>query len=185
MGHLTNANSFRLGWYVKWKDMFYSAYNYSEYMYACLRQRGILRMFFYAKIMDKTPYIFSHFEILKFFRNFDINIFFYYIPYLNIMHNLGKRLWWSIKRSKKRYYSSEWFYNNRVPERKTYLKPLDALLQGQILHETNSLTNKLIHRTYVNCLRYFLLKPRIKKINFFNEKNLLWRVMSPVFFFSA
>jgi hypothetical protein len=66
MGHLVNAKSFRLGWNQSWSNVWYSNISdYTIFLFICFRLRGMLRMFLYSKQMDKTDFIFSHFDIIN------------------------------------------------------------------------------------------------------------------------
>lgn len=62
-------------------------------MFMCARQRAVLRMFLYAKVMDKTPYIFSHFEIEKAFKMIKVKIYFYFIPFAGLVRRAYKKLY--------------------------------------------------------------------------------------------
>jgi hypothetical protein len=61
-------------------------------MFLCTRQRAVLRFLFYSKAMDKSPYIFSHFEILKFCKHIFIQIYFYFITYESLMERFFRIL---------------------------------------------------------------------------------------------
>lgn len=108
MGHLVNSLSVRFGWFAKWVDCWYtSGYNYASFMFICLRQRAILRMFLYAKIMDKTPYIFSHFEFEKFFKFIKVKIYFYFIPFFGLIRRAYKFIYNKTRRWKRKFFKNK------------------------------------------------------------------------------
>lgn len=109
MGHIINARSFRLGWHSKWADHWYEpVYNYASFMFICARQRAILRMFLYARVMDKTPYIFSHFEIEKIFKFVKIKIYFYFVPFESLVRRIYRNLSGRLRRWKYKYYHQKY-----------------------------------------------------------------------------
>lgn len=55
-------------------------------------------MLFYSKTMDKSPYIFSHFEIEKFCKHLFVKIFFYFIPFEGLMERLYNGVWRTMRR---------------------------------------------------------------------------------------
>lgn len=69
MGHLINARGFRVGWTLVWCDFWYAPlYDYSSFFFFCARLRAMLQLLFYAKTIDRSEFIFSHFEIIKHFK---------------------------------------------------------------------------------------------------------------------
>jgi hypothetical protein len=69
MGHLINARGFRVGWTLVWSDFWYAPlYDYSSFFFFCARLRAMLQLLFYAKIIDRSEFIFSHFEIIRYFK---------------------------------------------------------------------------------------------------------------------
>lgn len=78
MAHLVNATSTRVGWTQSWCDVWFGPkLNYSDYLHACLRIRFFLVYIYFAKKLDRRGLIFSHFNLTKFFRSMQIDIFYY------------------------------------------------------------------------------------------------------------
>lgn len=121
MGHLVNARSFRLGWNLIWPDVWYKPhYDYASFIFLCARQRAILRMLFYSKTMDKSPYIFSHFEIEKFCKHLFVKIFFYFIPFEGLMERLYNGVWRTMRRWKRKHFTYPKSHLNKVFKSDSY-----------------------------------------------------------------
>lgn len=106
-------------------------------MFLCVRQRAILRMFLYAKVMDKTPYIFSHFEIEKLFKIIKIKIYFYFIPFTSLVNFAYNSLFEHLNQLKKDFYSNDF-------RRKKFYKSLskkDYYLSGKLLNLCSLILN--------------------------------------------
>lgn len=78
MAHLVNASSTRVGWTQSWCDVWFSRrYSYADYLHSCLRIRFFLAYLYFSKKQDRRGLIFSHFNLIKNFRYFQIDIFYY------------------------------------------------------------------------------------------------------------
>lgn len=79
MGHLVSARALRLGWTFNWADSWFAVQksDYSYFLFLCFRLRYFLLSYFYSKKRDKSSYIYSHFNIVKYSRIILIKIFFY------------------------------------------------------------------------------------------------------------
>jgi hypothetical protein len=59
--------------------------HYSKFIFICARARAFFRFFFFHKQFDKSKFIFSHFEFIKWLKIFYVKIYFYYIPVLRLI----------------------------------------------------------------------------------------------------
>lgn len=79
MGHLINATALRLGWTLSWNDQWYlEKPYYTDYLYTILRLRFYLLFIFSQKRLEKSSTLYSHFELIKLYKNIEINIYYYY-----------------------------------------------------------------------------------------------------------
>ena len=70
MGHVINAKAMRIGWSTIWSDQWYSEIlYYSEYLHAMFRIRYYLIYIFTRRHFDKKAIFYSHFEIIKYYKN--------------------------------------------------------------------------------------------------------------------
>ena len=82
MGHLINPIGFRLGHSLSWEDKwFVKSIYYPEYLHSVLKIRAFLYFFFNKKKIEKIGLIYSHFEIVKYNKNFIIKIMLYHSKY--------------------------------------------------------------------------------------------------------
>lgn len=78
MGHVINAKAMRVGWSTLWCDQWYSEIGYfSEYLHAIFRIRFYLIYIFTRKHFDKKAIFYSHFEIIKYYKNLYVEIYLY------------------------------------------------------------------------------------------------------------
>lgn len=78
MGHVINAKAMRIGWSTLWSDQWYSEIQYySEYLHAIFRIRYYLIYIFSRKHFDKKAIFYSHFEIIKHYKNLYVEIYLY------------------------------------------------------------------------------------------------------------
>ncbi len=78
MGHVINAKAMRIGWSTVWSDQWYSEVQYySEYLHAIFRIRYYLIYIFTRKHFDKKAIFYSHFEIIKYYKNLYVEIYLY------------------------------------------------------------------------------------------------------------
>lgn len=78
MGHVINAKAMRIGWSTVWCDQWYSEVQYySEYLHAIFRIRYYLIYIFTRKHFDKKAIFYSHFEIIKYYKNLYVEIYLY------------------------------------------------------------------------------------------------------------
>ena len=78
MGHIVNAKSTRIGWSTIWCDQWYSEIlYYAEYLHAIFRIRFYCIYTFTRKHLDKKAIFYSHFEILKHYKNIYVEIYYY------------------------------------------------------------------------------------------------------------
>lgn len=68
----------RIGWTTLWSDQWFSEiYYYSEFLHAMFRIRFYLIYIFTRKHFDKKAIFYSHFEIIKYYKNIFIEIYYY------------------------------------------------------------------------------------------------------------
>lgn len=78
MGHIVNAKGMRLGWVSNWCDQWFSELQfYPEYLHSIYRIRFFLIYFFNMHALEQRGFFFSHFDIIKIYKNLKINIFYY------------------------------------------------------------------------------------------------------------
>ena len=78
MGHIVNATSTRIGWSTVWIDQWYSEkLYYHEYLHSMFRIRFYLIYIFTRKHFDKKAIFYSHFEILKSYKNWFVEVYYY------------------------------------------------------------------------------------------------------------
>lgn len=78
MGHVVNAKAMRVGWSTIWCDQWYSELQYySEYLHSIFRIRYYLVYIFTRRHFDKKSIIYSHFEILRHYKNLYVEIYLY------------------------------------------------------------------------------------------------------------
>ena len=78
MGHIINAKSMRIGWSALWCDQWYSEIlYYSEFLHAMFRIRFYCIYTFTRRHLDKKAIFYSHFEILKSYKNIYVEIYYY------------------------------------------------------------------------------------------------------------
>lgn len=78
MGHIVNARGSRLGFTSNWCDQLYSeSHFYSEYIHSIYRIRFFLVYYFNMHALEQRGFFFSHFDIIKTYKNLKINIFYY------------------------------------------------------------------------------------------------------------
>jgi len=173
MGHIVNACGFRLGWALVWENLWYSSIDlYVKIFTACMRVRAVLKFLLFRQEMDKSDFIFSHFNILKIINNIMIRIFVYFIPLSSLMTGLFEFIW-------------DWVSDDAVPKRiqrkswkyslfgKTYTKIVEGESNEKEVNEKNltsfSKYKQNIDNSDVNFKKLNLLKS-IKV----NLKNNTW-----------
>jgi hypothetical protein len=78
MGHVVNARGLRLGWTHNWCDHWFSELQfYPECLHSIFRVRFFLVYFFNLKLFEKHSFFYSHFEVVKYYKQFYVNIFYY------------------------------------------------------------------------------------------------------------
>lgn len=78
MGHIVNATSTRIGWSTIWIDQWYSEkLYYHEYLYSMFKIRFFLIYIFTRKHFDKKAIFYSHFEILKIYKTWVVEVYYY------------------------------------------------------------------------------------------------------------
>jgi len=80
----------------------------------------MLQLMFYAKIIDRSEFIFSHFEIIKSFKVLHVNIYFYFIYFELYTAKLHSNLWFAFKYRKWRNV----FKYKKSPVKKFFSYPL-------------------------------------------------------------
>jgi len=80
----------------------------------------MLQLMFYAKIIDRSEFIFSHFEIIKYFKVLHVNIYFYFIYFELYTAKLHSNLWFAFKYRKWRNV----FKYKKSPVKKFFSYPL-------------------------------------------------------------
>lgn len=70
MGHLINPISLRIGKFSSWEDLWYFNFiYYPEYLHIFLKIRFFILYFFSAKFFEKFGFFYSHFQIIKKYKN--------------------------------------------------------------------------------------------------------------------
>lgn len=78
MGHLINPVAFRLGWFLRWHDSWFSEkFFYPEILHELFKVRLYVNYFFSFKIFERRSIIFSHAEIFCRSKDFFVRVFFY------------------------------------------------------------------------------------------------------------
>lgn len=78
MGHVVNAKGLRLGWTSNWCDHWFSELQfYPECLHSIFRVRFFLIYFFNLNLFERHGLFYSHFEIIKYYKQFYVNIFYY------------------------------------------------------------------------------------------------------------
>lgn len=78
MGHIVSAKAFRIGWSTVWCDQwFVKKLYYSLFLHAVFRIRYYCIYVFSAKHFDRKAMFYSHFEVLRHFKNIHVEIYYY------------------------------------------------------------------------------------------------------------
>jgi len=78
MGHIVSSKAMRIGWSTVWCDQWYSKkYYYSQILHCIFRIRYYCIYIFNAKHYDRKAIFYSHFEVLKFYKNIFVEIYYY------------------------------------------------------------------------------------------------------------
>ena len=78
MGHIVNAKSTRLGWSTIWCDQWYSErLFYPEFLHSMFRIKLYLIYIFTRRHFHKKAVFYSHFEILKYYKNIYVEVYYY------------------------------------------------------------------------------------------------------------
>lgn len=167
MGHLVNACGFRLGWTTIWSNYWGTQlkFGYSKFIFICARLRAFLRYYFYSKAMDKSRFLFSHFEIVKLLKHLYIKIYFYSYRFFRIFSALYNRAYKRINKWRKSFY-------------KRYKRRLLSSFMKESVKKNNNIKNltlirKKIFNSFYNS-KYFLNNIyRGKFDNKLNNKSLI------------
>lgn len=79
MGHLINPISLRIGHFNYWEDFWYQkSIYYSEFLHATLKIKYFLIYYFSSKKIENLGFTYSHFELIKRWKNLYIRCYIYY-----------------------------------------------------------------------------------------------------------
>jgi hypothetical protein len=111
MGHIVNAIGIRLGWNLNWCDKWFSELlYYPEYFHSIYRIRFFVSSFFdNCPSLEENGAFFSHYEIIKHYKNLKINIFFYDGLFETLVVNYFHEIFLDYKEIKKDKHSKNLF----------------------------------------------------------------------------